>query len=61
MPRLYGRQILQDPVFLGQEVEERRKSSLFDVHLKADKMMVHGFSQLRLTYIRVIRHFGVRT
>ncbi len=52
-------QVLRDPMMLRQGIDMKKKSSLFDIHLKTDHMMIRGFHNLKLTYIRVIRHFGV--
>lgn len=57
--RMYGRNILRDPIFLREGINVDKKSSLYDIKLVADHMMIHGFHNLKLTYIRVIRHFGV--
>ncbi len=46
-------------MFLREGINTKKKSSLFDIHLRADHMMIHGFHKLKLTYIRVIRHYGV--
>ncbi len=44
---------------LSEGINTKKKSSLFDIQLKTNKMKIHGFHKLKLTYIRVIRHYGV--
>ena len=48
-------------MFLSDGIDTRKKSSLFDIHLTADRMRVHGLQDLKLTYIRIIRHYGVNS
>ena len=58
-PEIYGYQILRDPMYMREGLKMDKKSSLFDIKLNANKMLIKGFHKLKMTYIRVIRHFGV--
>ncbi len=51
--------MLTDPTYLRKEMDVKKKSSIYDIQISADHLMVHGFHDLKLSFIRVIRHYGV--
>ncbi|XP_059093321.1 uncharacterized protein LOC131888474 [Tigriopus californicus] len=53
-------EIFPDPIGLADIVNLHESSSLFDISLSATRINAYGLRNLQLTYLRVIRHFGLK-
>lgn len=51
--------VLRDPLLLPHGLSLAKRSDLADLKLTASHMSVSGLRDLKLTYIRIVRHFGL--
>lgn len=53
-------EIFPDPIDLADIVDLHQSSSLFDISFSATQIKAYGLRNLQLTFLRVIRHFGLK-
>lgn len=51
---------IADPTRLYENINMNKKEDLFSVDMKTGQMAVGGFGSMRMDYIRVVRHFGLK-
>lgn len=59
-PELFGLRGIQDPMPLAEKIDMNKKEDLYTIDMKTGQMSVGGFGNLRMDYLRVVRHFGLK-
>lgn len=59
-PKLDGVQILTDPLAVKEKLDVKEAGAGYDIELKAHHILAHGMGDLKINYLRVARHFGLK-
>jgi len=51
---------VRDPMPLSEKINMKKEEDLYDIDMKTGEMMIGGFGGLKMDYIRVVRHFGLK-
>lgn len=49
-----------DPMPLEEKINMQKEEDLYNIDMKTGEMKIGGFGDLKMDYIRVVRHFGLK-
>lgn len=59
-PKLYGRQIIRDPLFFGDGFYLNKRTSAYTFDMRTSHIMLHGLKDLKMTNVQVSRHYKLQ-
>lgn len=49
-----------DPMPLAEKINMQKEEDLYNIDMKTGEMQIGGFGDMKMDYIRVVRHFGLK-